>query len=178
MTASRPVAKRITEIKFMPANTSMPLLSDLKYEFAMYPKKAAASIKPNPDNQHFKSHACWRFRDSRSAFANGDPCVSPRNLPGGDSNGFCFASTGILARDRIKLYNARVNRADEKCKLVKMESDTMGGHDHPTTGQPQRCGRFGSTHCYPCSRCFRCSNSIGSTNRSRACLCMDRARQR
>ena len=26
-----------------------------------------------------------------------------------------------------KLDNARVNRADEKCKLVKMESDTMGG---------------------------------------------------
>ena len=30
--------------------------------------------------------------------------------------------------------NDRVNRADEKFKLVKTESDTMGGHDHPTTG--------------------------------------------
>ena len=25
----------------------------------------------------------------------------------------------------------------------------MGGHDHPTTGQSQRLGRFGSTLCYP-----------------------------
>ena len=32
--------------------------------------------------------------------------------------------------------NARVNRADEKCKLVKTEPDTMGGHDHSTTSPP------------------------------------------
>ena len=25
----------------------------------------------------------------------------------------------------------------------------MGGHDHPTTGQPQRCGRFGSRFVIP-----------------------------
>ena len=47
-----------------------------------------------------------------------------------------------------------------------------GRHDHPTTSQTQRCGRFGSTLCYPCSRCFPCSNSTGSTKRSRACLCI------
>ena len=38
----------------------------------------------------------------------------------------------------LRQHNARVNRADEKCKLVKTESDTMGGHDHPTTCPPQR----------------------------------------
>ena len=41
------------------------------------------------------------------------------------------------ARPPTPLDNARVNRADEKCKLVKMESDTMGARDHPTTGQRQ-----------------------------------------
>ena len=81
-------------------------------------------------------------------------------------------------RHGFSLDNARVNRADEKCKLVKLESDTMGACDHPTIGQPQRCGRFGSTHCYPCSRCFRCFNSIDSARRSRACLCMDRTCRR
>ncbi|QEG22257.1 hypothetical protein MFFC18_21330 [Mariniblastus fucicola] len=25
----------------------------------------------------------------------------------------------------------------------------MGACDHPATGSPYRCGRFGSTHCYP-----------------------------
>ena len=50
-----------------------------------------------------------------------------------------------------------------------------GRHDHPTTSQTQRCGRFGSTLCYPCSRCLPCFNSNGSTKRSRACLCMYRA---
>ena len=42
----------------------------------------------------------------------------------------------------------------EACKnveVVKMESDTMGACDHPTIGQPQRLGRFGSTLCYPAS---------------------------
>ena len=67
------------------------------------------------------------------------------------------------------LDNARVNRADEKCKLVKTESDTMGACDHPTTGQPQRCGRFGSTLCYPYSRMICRPYPIGSANRSRAC---------
>ena len=65
--------------------------------------------------------------------------------------------------------NARVNRADEKCKLVKTESDTVGACDHPTTGQPHRCGRFGSTFCYPYSRMICRSYPIGSANRSRAC---------
>ena len=94
------------------------------------------------------------------------------------SNPHVFCISRACRREIVPQDNARVNRADKLCKLVKMESGTMGACDHPTTGQPQRCGRFGSTHCYPCSRCFRCSNSIGSTKRSRACLCMDRARQR
>ena len=81
----------------------------------------------------------------------------------------------LCRRGNPSLDNARVNRADEKCKLVKTESDTMGARDHPTTSHPQRLGRFGSTHCYPCSRCFRCFNSIDSIRRSRACLCMGRA---
>ena len=38
----------------------------------------------------------------------------------------------------VERDNARVNRADEKYKLVKMESDTMGACDHPATSQPQR----------------------------------------
>ena len=44
----------------------------------------------------------------------------------------------VIKSDLPKVDNARVNRADEKCKLVKTESDTMGGHDHPTTCPPQR----------------------------------------
>ena len=60
-------------------------------------------------------------------------------------------SDSVGAAD-LSLDNARVNRADKLCKLVKLESDTMGGHDHPTTGQPQRLGRFGSTLCYTASR--------------------------
>ena len=92
-----------------------------------------------------------------------------------------FATRSVVCISRtcrraiVPQDNTRVNRADEKCKLVKLESDTMGACDHPTIGQPQRCGRFGSTHCYPCSRCFRCFNSSGSTKRSRADFCMDRA---
>ena len=73
------------------------------------------------------------------------------------------------AKQQLKLDNARVNRADEKCKLVKMESDTMGAGDHPTTGQPESCGRFGSTHCYPtggASLCwffeFRCTSNTAA----------------
>ena len=56
-----------------------------------------------------------------------------------------------------KLDNARVNRADKKCKLVKPESDTMGGHDHPTIDRPQRFHGFGSTLCYPATDVFRVS---------------------
>ena len=68
-----------------------------------------------------------------------------------------------------KLDNARVNRADEKYKLVKMESDTMGGHDHPTTGQPQSLGRFGSTLCYPDGRVGSSPRPNNLTKRSRTC---------
>ena len=63
--------------------------------------------------------------------------------------------------------NARVNRADKLCKLVKLESDTMGGHDHPTTGQPQRLGRFSSTLCYPA---FSFTPCLSSAILSAACL--------
>ena len=67
----------------------------------------------------------------------------------------------------LKRDNARVNRADGKCKLVKLESDTMGGHDHPTTSQPYSLGRFGSTLCYPDSRVIRFPYPIGLASRSR-----------
>ena len=49
-----------------------------------------------------------------------------------------FGSSAVRRRAIAPQDNARVNRADGKCKLVKIESDTMGGHDHPTTGQTQR----------------------------------------
>ena len=35
----------------------------------------------------------------------------------------------------VEANNARVNRADKLCGLVKMKSDTMGACDHPTTAQ-------------------------------------------
>ena len=80
-----------------------------------------------------------------------------------------------LARPYVKRSferdNDRVNRADAKCKLVKMESDTMGACDHPTTGQPEELGRFGSTLCYPATECFalqfyRLALSKSSTRRN------------
>ena len=68
--------------------------------------------------------------------------------------------------------NARVNRADEKCKLVKLESDTMGGHDHSTTSPTQRLRTLRFNALLSGSRCSPCLNSTGSTKRSRACLCI------
>ena len=91
------------------------------------------------------------------------------------SNSHVFCISRACQRVIVPQDNARVNRADKLCKLAKMESDTMGACDHPTTSLPQRLGRFGSTLCYPCSRCFSCSNYSDSTKRSRACLCMYRA---
>ena len=49
----------------------------------------------------------------------------------------------------VSLDNARVNRADEKFKLVKIESDTMGGTTIRRQAKRKDQERFGSTLCYP-----------------------------
>ena len=115
------------------------------------PPELAAQVRKNDAlNEHARCNGCISTRDRLHAFALHETC-----------------RRAIVPQD-----NARVNRADKLRKLVKMESDTMGACDHPTTSQPQRLERFGSTHCYPCSRCSPCSNSTGSTKRNRACLCI------
>ena len=65
-------------------------------------------------NEHARYNGCISTRDRLHAFEFHEHC-----------------RRAIVPQD-----NARVNRADEKCKLVKLESDTMGGHDHPTTSLP------------------------------------------
>ena len=39
----------------------------------------------------------------------------------------CLCISAVRRRAIAPQDNARVNRADKRCKLVKMESDTMGG---------------------------------------------------
>ena len=73
---------------------------------------------------------------------------------------------------KVQLDNARVNRADKLCKLVKMESDTMGACDHPTTSQTPSLRTLRFNALLSLQPMFPCSNSTSSTKRSRESLCI------
>ena len=64
----------------------------------------------------------------------GDSIANNTQLPNGTTVNVNGGTIGL----GVELIGGRVNRADGKCKLVITESDTMGGHDHPTTNQTQR----------------------------------------